>query len=554
MSATDQHISITISLKSTGIARAGFGLALIISYSDVIAPDITRRYSNAAAMVTDGFASDSPEVLAAEAQFNQTPCPTAVLVGRAVLKPTLKYTVNVNQLLNTAKYELQVDGQGVTSTKVSVTSEAVARQEKIHNDLVTGLDAVVGKNFTAAFAPLATNLAGIVVTADPVTDELDHVAHGWNTGDGPIQFTNAGGALPAGIVALTDYYVVKVDADHFKIATTLANAFAGTIVDITDAGTGVQTATPTGAALSPVLPFTITANAAGDFFAIEALKLRYLKLVVNNADPGIATDLADILLEDNSWYALVVPMLSSAMALSAAQWVESAGAKIFFLDLNESDAVNTAAVGGTDTLAVLLSHAYKRTLYSFHHSPLEMMSSAWLGVLLPKNPGTWTAKFKSLDGVTVTKLDDTQRQNLIDRRANAYTNDGVAMTWEGTIGNTSYGFIDVVDGLDWWFDDAQKSVLGIEVSLDKIGYDDHDIATVGGALEASVQRGVSDQHRLFAAGTPGDANDPAPAVTVPLVRDIDPSVRALRQLPNMGVSARLEGAVHKVFVNATFTF
>jgi hypothetical protein len=57
------------------------------------------------------------------------------------------------------------------------------------------------------------------------------------------QFTTSG-ALPTGISAATNYFIIRVDANTFKVATSLANAQAGTAVDITAAGTGSQTFTP----------------------------------------------------------------------------------------------------------------------------------------------------------------------------------------------------------------------------------------------------------------------------------------------------------------------
>lgn len=49
--------------------------------------------------------------------------------------------------------------------------------------------------------------------------------------------------LPAGLSTATDYYVIKVSDTTFKLATSYANAVAGTAIDITDAGTGTHTVT-----------------------------------------------------------------------------------------------------------------------------------------------------------------------------------------------------------------------------------------------------------------------------------------------------------------------
>jgi len=47
--------------------------------------------------------------------------------------------------------------------------------------------------------------------------------------------------LPAGLSLATDYYVIKVTDLTCKLATSYANAVAGTAIDITDAGTGTHT-------------------------------------------------------------------------------------------------------------------------------------------------------------------------------------------------------------------------------------------------------------------------------------------------------------------------
>jgi hypothetical protein len=56
-----------------------------------------------------------------------------------------------------------------------------------------------------------------------------------------VRFTNSGGALPTGLSAGTDYYLVRVSATTARVATSLANAIAGTVVAFTDAGTGTHT-------------------------------------------------------------------------------------------------------------------------------------------------------------------------------------------------------------------------------------------------------------------------------------------------------------------------
>ena len=73
-------------------------------------------------------------------------------------------------------------------------------------------------------------------------------AHGLITGTVGQMTTT--GALPTGLAVSTNYFIIVVDANTVKFATTLANAQAGTAIDLTTAGTGTSTFTPATAAIS----------------------------------------------------------------------------------------------------------------------------------------------------------------------------------------------------------------------------------------------------------------------------------------------------------------
>lgn len=73
--------------------------------------------------------------------------------------------------------------------------------------------------------------------------------HGFNRSGIPVQFTS--GTPPAGLTANTLYYLIYVDDNTVQIATTPANAVAGTPITLTDTATGaglVQWADPDEAA------------------------------------------------------------------------------------------------------------------------------------------------------------------------------------------------------------------------------------------------------------------------------------------------------------------
>jgi len=85
----------------------------------------------------------------------------------------------------------------------------------------------------------------IAFTVDDISsDLLRSNGHGYITGL-KIQVSNVGGTLPGGLFAATDYYVVVMSEDTFKLSDTFAHAQAGTdIINILDAGTPTHSIAP----------------------------------------------------------------------------------------------------------------------------------------------------------------------------------------------------------------------------------------------------------------------------------------------------------------------
>ena len=78
------------------------------------------------------------------------------------------------------------------------------------------------------------------------TNQLNSTAHGMLTGD----VVRLSGTIPTGLSSTLNYYIIKVDADNIKLASTLANARAGT--NLTVSGSGVT--------INPKFISTVTAT------------------------------------------------------------------------------------------------------------------------------------------------------------------------------------------------------------------------------------------------------------------------------------------------------
>lgn len=124
-----------------------------------------------------------------------------------------------------------------TETNTSVITTDYSDTIDLERAESLSIHAVIDVNTpSAAVCASATDI-------NATTNLFTSVAHGFVTGL-KVQVTTST-TLPTGISAITDYFIVKIDADTFKLSDTLAHALAGTnLIDISDVGTGNQTFTP----------------------------------------------------------------------------------------------------------------------------------------------------------------------------------------------------------------------------------------------------------------------------------------------------------------------
>ncbi len=91
---------------------------------------------------------------------------------------------------------------------------------------------------------LAGTLETITIADDVVesiaSNELTLTSHGYVTGDGPVRMTNSGGALPTGITAGTNYWVVVTGANTIKLAEDLYRALTNKTITVSG-GSGTNT-------------------------------------------------------------------------------------------------------------------------------------------------------------------------------------------------------------------------------------------------------------------------------------------------------------------------
>jgi hypothetical protein len=192
-------------------------------------------------------------------------------------------TLTMNFIANTV--DAHIVGSTVTAAAgdVAVNSSEAASEYVVALGVAASLSsssvgAAIALNFLGGQAPLDptlldTNLLSyndgplassttVGVTSDaptPVDTEIDLPNHGFTTGDAVVY--HDGGATPiGGLVDGQTYYIIAVDANHIHLASSAADAQAGTAIPISSTGstTSNQTFTLTRLQSTPALTFNPT--------------------------------------------------------------------------------------------------------------------------------------------------------------------------------------------------------------------------------------------------------------------------------------------------------
>lgn len=117
----------------------------------------------------------------------------------------------------------------------------------VYSDYYSTLATSAGLNIRLPIEALASKLDSdsgvsnktfLPTNVDIVTDIIIINSHMYYTG---MRLTlTSTGTLPAGLALATKYYVIKIDNNSFKLASTLNNANVPTPIDITDTGSGIH--------------------------------------------------------------------------------------------------------------------------------------------------------------------------------------------------------------------------------------------------------------------------------------------------------------------------
>ena len=156
-----------------------------------------------------------------------------------------------NPALIIRDYLLSDDGIGCISGDVDLDDITGNFDDIADFDLLGGISEIKDSTVTAA-ANLADEYVTVAAVADTfIADAATEIltrataAKQFELGD-RVRLTTTG-TLPGGLALATDYYVAPVTPTGagVKLATTLANAYSATVINVTGAGSGAHTITKT---------------------------------------------------------------------------------------------------------------------------------------------------------------------------------------------------------------------------------------------------------------------------------------------------------------------
>lgn len=144
----------------------------------------------------------------------------------------------VNTTTNTFQVESSIGGGAINLTTAGA-SVLIHTQFRVPN---------LAARFPMGYAATAptkvfgfASRSGNVITATGVDN---HAHNELQTGQA-VTYNNSGGTVITGLTNATVYYVIRISATTFSLATTRANAVAGTAITLTGDGTGTHTFTKT---------------------------------------------------------------------------------------------------------------------------------------------------------------------------------------------------------------------------------------------------------------------------------------------------------------------
>lgn len=241
---------------------------------------------------------------------------------------------------------------------------------------------------------------------------------------------------------------------------------------------------------------------------------------------------------DSDWYFIAEDSHDSTSQQAAASYAASVD-KMFVYSTEDSAAL---ASGDTTNIGYLLQQQQYENATGMYSavSDTDFPEGAMIGEWSGTNPGTSTLHGKTLQGVALDTLTESQKEALKGYNLNYYVSTyGVGFFFNG---ETASGlFADQVRLKHWTQARVAEEVfnvikrqsdLGSKVEMSPVGF-----AMVRQAIQSVIDLGIRRGAFL---------GDPQPTISIPTREEIPENIRAQRILPDVTFTVTSTGGVHSV--------
>lgn len=160
----EEVVNVDISTTASGVAQEGFSTILLLGATNAWS-ELTRTYTSLTDVQVD-FAATTPEYLAAQRVFAQSPRPAELKIGRRGTRPATVWTLTPD-VQNSTAYSVYING-----TLATFTSDASATLAEILTGLAAAITALSPPGITVANTGTVITLtaaAGAWVRVAPVS-------------------------------------------------------------------------------------------------------------------------------------------------------------------------------------------------------------------------------------------------------------------------------------------------------------------------------------------------------------------------------------------------
>ncbi len=272
------------------------------------------------------------------------------------------------------------------------------------------------------------------------------------------------------------------------------------------------------------------------------------KIAVHASTKTIAELLPDI--KDKEWRQLITPNIDNSEITAIATYIETTTDKMYFV----SYAVETAQTLSNEEFKSAVESiltplkGFKRTvMFYYDNDNVDTPEAALVGETAGRLPGSFTYKFKTLNGLKPVSL-NAEKIKILEE-ANSFTYVETAGDYITSEGKTVGGeYIDVIDGKDWVLQNIAYKVQKLKNTTPKVDY-----TNVGITLIENAVIGVLSEAFSMGIIAPKEENDALGAYSTSFKTrgEMPTEKRAEREYDGGTFTFELAGAIHTTTINGT---